>query len=81
MKAFDKSKVKAILFDSGRVLNRPTTGHWFITPNFFEYVDKQKFDSIKKSKRNNAFSKAYEYIDKQKFILTESDEYTHFRIL
>ncbi|MDZ4992564.1 HAD-IA family hydrolase [Clostridium perfringens] len=78
MKAFDKSKVKAILFDSGRVLNRPTTGHWFITPNFFEYVDKQKFDSIKKSKRNNAFSKAYEYIDKQKFILTESDEYTHF---
>ncbi|HHD2753222.1 TPA: HAD-IA family hydrolase [Clostridium perfringens] len=78
MKAFDKSKVKAILFDSGRVLNSPTTGHWFITPNFFEYVDKQKFDSIKKSKRNNAFSKAYEYIDKQKFILTESNEYTHF---
>lgn len=78
MKTFDKSKIKAILFDSGRVLNRPTTGHWFMTPNFFEYINKEKFMAIKKSKRNNAFSNAYEYIVKQKFILTESDEYVHF---
>lgn len=78
MKTFDKSKIKAILFDSGRVLNRPTTGHWFMTPNFFEYINKEKFMSIKKSKRNNAFSKAYEYIVKQNFIITEGDEYVHF---
>lgn len=30
-----KMKVKAILFDSGRVLNKPATGHWFMTSNFF----------------------------------------------
>ncbi|ELC8442264.1 HAD-IA family hydrolase [Clostridium perfringens] len=78
MKTFDKSRVKAILFDSGRVLNQPSTGHWFIPPKFFSYVDKHKFDSIKKSRKREAFSKAYEYIDKQKFILTEGDEYTHF---
>jgi putative hydrolase of the HAD superfamily len=37
------SSVKAILIDSGRVLNRPATGHWFITPKFFEHVDKKIF--------------------------------------
>lgn len=78
MSNLNKTKVKAILFDSGRVLNQSSTGHWFITPNFFKYVDRHKFDSIKKSRKKEAFSKAYEYIDKQKFILTESDEYTHF---
>lgn len=35
--------IKAILFDSGRVLNKPVTGHWFITPNFFSFVDENKF--------------------------------------
>lgn len=27
--------IKAILIDSGYVLNRPTSGHWFITPISF----------------------------------------------
>ena len=40
--------IKAVLFDSGRVLNGPVTGHWFITPNFWEYVDKSIFDSLDK---------------------------------
>ncbi|MGN0313009.1 MAG: HAD-IA family hydrolase [Lachnospiraceae bacterium] len=41
-----KNKIKAILFDSGKVLNFPASGHWFITPNFFEYVEKEKFDGL-----------------------------------
>ena len=44
------SKIKAVLFDSGRVLNGPVTGHWFITPNFWRYVNKSTFDSIDKSR-------------------------------
>lgn len=43
--------VKAILFDSGKVLNEPATGNWFITPNFFEFVDRKRYDSIPNGKR------------------------------
>lgn len=31
--------IKAILFDSGNVLNYPRTGNWFIPPNFYRYID------------------------------------------
>lgn len=75
---FDKYKIKAIIFDSGRVLNRPVTGHWFIPPNFFSYVDKKKFKAITSSQKKNAFKKAGEYINMQKLILTEDEEYEHF---
>lgn len=70
--------IKAILFDSGRVLNRPVTGNWFITPNFWQYVDKKAFDRINKSRIITAFCKADEYIVSQKLITTTEDEYTHF---
>ncbi len=46
------SKIKAILFDSGKVLNEPATGHWFITPNFWKYVDKDKFENIDRDRIN-----------------------------
>ena len=41
--------IKAILFDSGRVLNGPVTGHWFVTPNFWDYVNKDIFNVHKSS--------------------------------
>lgn len=44
------SKIKAVLFDSGRVLNGPVTGHWFITPNFWDYVDKAVFERLNQAK-------------------------------
>lgn len=74
-----EKKIKAILIDSGRVLNEPITGHWFITPDFFKYVDKKTFDTIPSSKVKMAFSKATEYISKQKSIVNLDDEYFHFR--
>lgn len=77
-KTFDKNRIKAILFDSGRVLNRPATGHWFITPGFFTFVNRKKFNSIPLPKRNTAFNKAGEYISKQSLILDENEEYEHF---
>lgn len=75
---FNKDNIKAILFDSGKVLNYSKSGHWFISPKFFDFVDKKIFNSIKSSKRKLAFSKAYEYINSQKFIKTETEEYMHF---
>ncbi len=70
--------IKAILFDSGRVLNGPVTGHWFITPNFWEYVNKDIFDSIDKSKIASAFAEADKYIVNQKLMTTKEEEYQHF---
>lgn len=70
--------IKAILFDSGRVLNGPVTGHWFVTPNFWDYVNKDVFDNIDKSKVSEAFRKADEYIVSQKLIKTKEEEYNHF---
>lgn len=70
--------IKAILFDSGRVLNGPVTGHWFITPNFWEYVNKDVFDSLDKSKIASAFAEADKYIITQKLMTTKEEEYNHF---
>jgi putative hydrolase of the HAD superfamily len=72
--------IKAILFDSGRVLNGPVTGHWFITPNFFTYVNEKDFVAIPKEQKHTAFEKAGLYISQQKLILTEEDEFKHFLI-
>ena len=70
--------IKAILFDSGRVLNGPVTGHWFITPDFWEYVNKDVFDSLDKSKIASAFAEADKYIVTQKLMTTKEEEYQHF---
>lgn len=38
--------IKNIIFDVGDVLARPKTGHWFITPNFWNIIDKKFVDEI-----------------------------------
>lgn len=70
--------IKGILIDSGKVLNEPVRGHWFITPNFFDFIDESAFESISENKRSEAFSKAGQYMEKQKLILTQEEEYKHF---
>lgn len=39
--------IKNIIFDIGGVLAEPKTGHWFITPNFWNIVDKKLIDREK----------------------------------
>lgn len=70
--------IKSILFDSGRVLNMSSTGHWFIPPSFFEYINKEKFLSIEKEKINNAFSNAQKYLFNEKLIKDRKEELKHF---
>lgn len=70
--------IKALLIDSGRVLNGPASGHWFISPKFYTYVDRKTFQSISSSKRQNAFYHASQYISQQPLIQNEEEEYTHF---
>lgn len=40
-------EIKNIIFDIGGVLADPKTGHWFITPNFFNIVDDSLIDKDK----------------------------------
>lgn len=74
----ENTNIKAILFDSGRVLNSPRTGHWFMPPNFYTFVDRKKFDDIDINYIENAFSKGMEYLNDNPLILTEEEEFNHF---
>lgn len=74
----ETKNIKAILFDSGRVLNNPRTGHWFISPNFYNYVNKNKFESLGESVIEMAFYKALQNLNEKNFILTETEEFNHF---
>lgn len=49
-------KAKYLILDFGNVIAGSPTMHWFITPNFFNYVDKNKFDVQKFNKaiKNNS---------------------------
>lgn len=59
-------------------MNRPITGHWFITPNFFNFVDETKFRSLDKQAIHRAFHLAGNYISMQNVIQNEDEEYRHF---
>lgn len=72
-------KIKAVLLDSGRVLNRSATGHWFIPPRFFDYVDKRKWNSLEQKNVKAAFRFATEYINAQPLIRDKDEELFHFQ--
>ncbi|MDD7793561.1 HAD-IA family hydrolase [Clostridium sp. 'White wine YQ'] len=72
------NNIKAILLDSGRVLNSPITGSWSISPNFYKYINKKKFNSPFLKNKNNAMEKAWTYINSQKLVVTEEEEFKLF---
>ncbi len=72
------SNIKAILFDSGRTLNVPRTGHWFITPNFMKIIGRKDF-IYSNEEMNKAMIVAYEHISKILLVETEEEEYSMFK--
>lgn len=40
----EKNKVKYLILDFGKVLARPSSGNWFITPNFYKILKKDKIN-------------------------------------
>ena len=70
--------IKAILFDSGRTLNIPSTGHWFITPNFRNIVRDSKF-IYTETQLDNAMTKACEHINKILLVESEEHEFSMFK--
>jgi len=72
------NNIKAILFDSGRTLNAPRTGHWFITPNFFNIINDTSFQYTEEQ-LNEAMNKACDHINKMLLVKTEEDEFAMFK--
>lgn len=72
------NNVKAILFDSGRTLNVPRTGHWFITPNFIKIIEKSDFTCTEENMKK-AINKACEHISKILLVKTEKEEFLMFK--
>lgn len=74
----DYKNIKAILFDSGRTLNVPRTGHWFITPKFHEILDTFYFEN-KQDLFDEAMQRACNHVNKIPFVKTEEDEFLMFK--
>ena len=74
----ERSCIKAILFDSGRTLNVPRTGHWFITPNFFDIIKNSQF-TCTEEKLDKAMEEACEYIGKIPLVETIDAEFSMFK--
>ncbi len=72
------SNIKAILFDSGRTLNAPRTGHWFISPNFFNIINETSFQYTE-DQLSEAMNKACDHINKMLLVKTEEDEFAMFK--
>ena len=72
-------KIKAVMLDSGYVLNRSATGNWFIPPVFFNYVDKEKWDGLDQQRLASAFRAAMKYIIGQSLIKDKEEELLHFK--
>lgn len=69
-----KDKTKFLILDFGLVLGKPKTGNWFITPNFYEIIGKNKIDL---KRLNVLFNKYNENISKK--IITKEEEYKAFK--
>ena len=69
-----KDKTKYLILDFGLVLGKPKTGNWFITPNFYEIIGKNKIDL---KRLNVLFNKYNENISKK--IITKEEEYKAFK--
>lgn len=73
-----KNNIKAILFDSGNVLNYPKTGNWIIPPIFYDIIHENVLTSIKNEQLEDAFSKGFEYLGGNHLIKTETEEFELF---
>lgn len=70
--------VKAILFDSGRTLNVPSTGHWFITPNF-DTILVGSGAAADRVRLCAAMDRACDYLNGIATVSTEAEEFLMFK--
>ncbi len=73
------TEIKAILFDAGRVLLFPSSGHWFISPRFYEIVKKEIYKKIPKDKVELAFKKGIHYLSERILVSSLDEEFELFK--
>jgi len=71
--------IKAILLDSGRTLNFPRTGHWFIPPNFTAFFQDELAKKYPPMRIRAALTAANSYWRTHPRVENEQQEYEHFR--
>ena len=71
-----KTQIKAILFDAGDTLTRPTTGNWFVPPGFTPLFE--ELGGIDSEPLRRAFQNAYGYLSDHHQSNTEQQEYEQF---
>ncbi len=69
--------IKAILFDAGDTLNRPTSGHWFV-PLGYEQTFAQEVGDFQTLQARRAYQKASKFLDNNHRLDTEQQEYEQF---
>jgi putative hydrolase of the HAD superfamily len=74
----ESERIKGILIDSGRVLNAPASGSWWMPPHFFSYVDEAAFKAVPAPRRKHAFAAASSVVARPKLIETEEEEEREF---
>lgn len=66
-----KNRIKYVILDFGKVLACSSTGHWFITPDFWNDTNKEEIDE---NKLLNNFKKYNYILDKKVITLEEENE-------
>lgn len=75
----DKSMIKNLIFDFGRVLAYPATGNWFITPETKNILGAIRFFKLTHSPKSpTAFRNSCKYLDSIHLLHTEKEEIEQF---
>ncbi|HEY9075303.1 MAG TPA: HAD-IA family hydrolase [Anaerolineaceae bacterium] len=74
-----EARFRAILFDSGRTLARPRSGHWFIPPGYRLLFDQELRPRYGNARLEAAFRHGHAYLDDHHHLQTESEELAQFK--
>lgn len=70
---------KGILFDIGWTLVKPASGDWMLTKKLYEYISREKLDSIPSAKKASAMRKANNYLNENHKLDTLEEELIQFQ--
>lgn len=72
-------KIKAVVFDAGYTLLRPSKNEWFIPDGIFDIVDERSFRALDAATYKRAYQAGYDYLDViHDDVKTEEKEYEQF---
>jgi putative hydrolase of the HAD superfamily len=70
--------IKGILFDVGDTLVKPTSGHWFMSPNFAAILDAHSVELPDRRELYAALGRGGEYLDANHSVQTVEEEFDQF---